>query len=95
MLYYDRIDVSGGININKISASNECNICQYWHFSDKGFNFQPYVCNGCNDVLMMSMSLSSIAILNINGVDYLCIINGISKSEAENLLQKADLNEKS
>ena len=24
----------------------ERNICQYWHFLDKGFNFQPYFCNG-------------------------------------------------
>ena len=32
--------------------------------------------------------------LNINGADYRCIITWISKSEAVNLLQKADLNEK-
>ena len=31
----------------------------------------------------------------MNGVDYRCIINGVSTSEAINLLQKADLNEKS
>ena len=29
MLYYDRIDVSGRININKICASKECGICHY------------------------------------------------------------------
>ena len=44
---------------------------------------------------MMSMSLSGIDILNIEGADYCCIISGISKSEAVNLLQKADLKEKS
>ena len=27
MLYYDRIDVSEGIDINKTSASKECDIC--------------------------------------------------------------------
>ena len=27
MLYYDRIDVSEGIDVNKTSASKECNIC--------------------------------------------------------------------
>ena len=32
MLHYDRIDVSEGININKISASKECDICHYWYF---------------------------------------------------------------
>ena len=44
---------------------------------------------------MMSMNLSDIAILNINCVNYRCIIILIRKSEAINLLQKADLNEKS
>ena len=29
MLYYDRIDVSEGIDINKRSASKECNIYHY------------------------------------------------------------------
>ena len=29
MLYYDRIDVSEGIDINKTNASKECAICHY------------------------------------------------------------------
>ena len=57
MLYYDRFDVSQGIDVNKTSESKECDICHYWYFLDKGFNFQPHVCNGCHDVLMMSMNL--------------------------------------
>ena len=44
---------------------------------------------------MMSMNLSDIAILNIKGSDYRCIISGISKSEAIILIQNADLTEKS
>ena len=44
---------------------------------------------------MMSMNLSHIAILSINDLDYRCIINGISKNEVLNLLQKTDINEKS
>ena len=43
----------------------------------------------------MSISLSNIVILNFNRVDYCCILTGISKDEAVNLLQIADLNEKS
>ena len=48
------------------------------------------VCNGCHNVLMMPMNLGDIAYLNINSADYRCIINGISKSQAVNLLQKAE-----
>ena len=29
MLYYERIDISEGIHVNKTSASKECNICHY------------------------------------------------------------------
>ena len=40
------------------------------------------------------MNINNIAILNIGGVNYCCIINEISKVEAINLLQIATLNEK-
>ena len=43
---------------------------------------------------MISMNLSDIAILNIKGSGYHCIISGISKSEAINLMQNTDLIEK-
>ena len=32
MIYYDRIDVSEGVNITKTNASKECDVCPYWHF---------------------------------------------------------------
>ena len=32
MIYYDRIDVSEGIDVNKTSKSKEEEICQYWQF---------------------------------------------------------------
>ena len=50
---------------------------------------------GHHDLLMKSMNLSDIAILNIKGSDYRCITNLISKNEAINLMQNADLTEKS
>ena len=65
MLHYDRIYVSEGIDINKTSTLKKCDICYYWYFLDKKFNFQPDVCNRCHDVLMMSVNLNNIAILNV------------------------------
>ena len=91
---YDRIDVSEGIDVNKTSASKECNICHYWYFLNYSFTFQPNVCNRCHDLLMVSMNLSNTAILNIKGSNYRCIISLISKKEAINLMQNADLTEK-
>ena len=43
----------------------------------------------------MSLNLSNIAILNIKGSDYRCIISLISKNKAIKLLQNDDLTEKS
>ena len=43
----------------------------------------------------MSINLDDIAILDMNDVDYRCNFTGISKKEAVNLLQNADLSEKS
>ena len=37
LLCYDRIDVSEGTDINKRSASKQCNICHCGYFLDKAF----------------------------------------------------------
>ena len=95
MLYYDRIGVSEGIDVNKTSASKECDICHYCYFCyflNYSVTFQPNVCNRCHDLLI---NLSNIAILNIKDSDYCCIISLISKNEAINLMQNANLIEKS
>ena len=94
MLYYDRIDVSQGIDVNKTSVSQDYDVCHYWYFLNYSFKLQPNICNRCHDLLMMSMNLSDIAILNIKGSVYCCIIILISKNEDINLLQNADLTEK-
>ena len=87
MLYYDRIEVSERIDVNKTRASKEYDICHYWYFLNYNFTFQPNVCNRCHDLLMMSISVSDIAILNIKGSDYYYIIRLISK-KALKLLKK-------
>ena len=94
MLYFDRIDVSEWIDVNKTGKSAECDIRHYWYFLNKDFKFQPNICNRCHDLLMMSMNLSDIAILNIKASDYHCIISLINKNEAINLMQNSDLTEK-
>ena len=86
MLPFDRIDVSEGTDINKASELKECDICHYWYFLNYSFKFQPNVCNKCHDLLMMPTNLSNMAILNIKGVDYRSIVNGISKGQAINLM---------
>lgn len=43
---------------------------------------------------MMYIYLNVIAVLNIDAVNYCCVFNGISKSEAKNSLENANLNKK-
>ena len=93
VLYFHRIDVSQGIDVNKTSASKECDICHYWYFLCYTFKFQPNVCNRCHDLLMF-MNLRDITMLNIKGSDYCYIISLISKNEAINLMQNSDLTKK-
>ena len=39
MLYFDRIDVSEGIDVNKSRESKDCDICYYLYFQIKDLNF--------------------------------------------------------
>ena len=94
MLQCDRIDVSEGIGINKTGESKECILCHYWYFKDVGDKFQPYVCNGCHAVSMMADELKNIAILNAKGVDYNCILWGISKNDVVDRLNNSVLEDK-
>ena len=70
MLYFDRIDISERIDVNKTSESKECDICHCWYFLDKGCKFQPDVCKSCDDLLMISVKLKDIAFLDIENTDY-------------------------
>ena len=84
IIYYDRINVSEGIDVNKTSASKEWRICHYWYILNWSFRFQPVVCNRCHILLMMSINLSNIAILKIIGPDYCSFISLISRNKAIN-----------
>ena len=70
MLEYDRIDISEGIDFNKISASKKCDICHYYYFKNIGFKYEPYLCNGCHDLIQKTMSFNDVAIVYVEGSVY-------------------------
>ena len=82
MLQYEKTDASEGVDVNKTSASKECDLCHYWFFKDVGLKFEEHVCNGCHDLLRMAYSLKNIAILSTKGATFRCLLMGISKNEA-------------
>ena len=87
MLRYQNIDVSEGIDVNKTSASKECELCRYWFFKDVGFKFEEHVCNRCHDLLMMAHSLKNIAILKAKEATFRCLLMNISKNKAFKIFQ--------
>ena len=43
MLRYQKVYVSERIDVNKTSASKECELCHYWFLKDIGFKFKVNV----------------------------------------------------
>ena len=70
------------------------NAFSYWHFKDVEFKFETHVCNECHNILMTANELKNIAILNVKGVDFMCILWGISRDEAVNRLNNSVLEDK-
>ena len=86
MLEYDRIDVSKGIDVNKTILSKECDICHYWYFKDIRFKHEPYLCNGCHDLMQKVMSLNNVAIVYVNESTYRIHFWYVSKDDAINIM---------
>ena len=82
MMQYNKINISEGIDVNKISASKESELYHYWFFKDIVYKFEEHVCNKCHDLLMMTNSLKDIARLSTKGATFRCILMGISKNGA-------------
>ena len=94
MLEYHRIDISEGIDINKTSASKECDICHYWYFKDIGFKYEPYLCNGCHDLMQKAMSFNDVAIVYVKGSAYRIHFQYMSKDDAISVMNHSNLNNK-
>ena len=90
MLEYDRIDISEGIDINKCKeTSKECNLCKFYYFSDKNFNYGSYLCDGCYDMSTKAVNMQNLAIINHNGNCYRVIFAFMTKKDAYNLIKNA------
>ena len=94
MLEHDRIDISEGIDINKANASKKCDICCYWYFLDKNFNYEPYLCNGCHDLMQKVINFNDVFIVSIKGNDCRILFWYMSKDDAKNIVKTFNLNEK-
>ena len=69
-------------------------ICHYYHFLYKGFTYEPYLCNGCHDLMQKAINFNDVVIVFINGSDYRIYFWNMSKNDAINIIKIFDLNEK-
>ena len=94
MLENDRIDVSEGIDVNKTNASKECDICHFWYFLEKEFKFEPYLCNGCYDLMQKAMNFNDVPLVSAKVSDYRIRFWYMSKDDAINIMKNSNLHEK-
>ena len=87
VLEYDRIDISEGIDVNKTSASKECDIFHYRSFKDSSFRYEPYPCYGCHDLMQK-------AIVYIKGSAYNIHFWYMSKDDTINIMNNSNLVDK-
>ena len=69
MPYYDRIDISKGIDHAKIKNSKEHMNCHY-SFFNHGFKFQHNICNGCHDLTMVIIVILFMILTNLKQFIY-------------------------
>ena len=77
MLEHDRIPISEGND-----ASKKCDICPYWYFKDIGFKYEPYLCNGCHDLMQEAISFNDVASVYVKRSVYRIHFWYMSKDDA-------------
>ena len=92
MLYYDKIDISKGIDPNKSYNHKECVTCHCLFFNH-GFKFQGSIWKSGHDLTILSLHINDIAIITAKNIDYHCISHKISKYEAINLLKDSTVHD--
>ena len=90
MLEYDRTDTSEGIDINKTNALKECDICHYWYCKNIGFQYEPYLCNDCHDLMQKAMNFNDVAIVSVKGSDCKIHFWYKSKDDAINIMNNSE-----
>ena len=78
----------------KTNASKKCEMYHYWCLLDKNFNYEPYFCNGCPDLMQKAMNFNDIAIVSIKENHYRIHFWYMSNDDAISIMNNSNLNEK-
>ena len=94
MLEYDIIDISEGVDINETSLSKECHICHCWYFKNIGFKYEPYLCNGCHNLMQKATSFNNVAVAYVKGSAYKINFWYMSQNDEINIMNDSNLVDK-
>ena len=60
-------------------------------FKDVSFKYEPYLCNGCHDLMQKAMSFNDVAIVYVKGSAYRIHFWYMSKDDAINIMNGSNL----
>ena len=66
----------------------------FLYFLDKNFNYQKYLCNGCQDMSIKAISMQNLAIVYHRGNAYCVNFTFMSRNDAYNLIKIANIVDK-
>ena len=95
MLEYDRIDLSEGVDVKECNkTSRKCNLCKFYYFLNKIFNYQTYLCDGYHDISIKATSMQKLAIIYHRGNAYRINFVFMSENDAFNLIKNSNIIDK-
>ena len=63
-------------------------------FKDIGFRYEPYLCNGCHELMQKAMSFNNVAIAYVKGSACRIHFLYVSKNDAINIMNGSNLTDK-
>ena len=64
-------------------------------FLRQGFKYEPYLCDGCHNLIQRAIHFNYVAIISVKGSDCRMHFRYMSKDYAINIMKNSHLNEKS
>ena len=61
-------------------------LCHYWYFSNENFSYNPYLCDGCYNIMQKSNDSKNIATVRIKKCVYRIYFLVMSKHKAKKLM---------
>ena len=80
--------------MSKKNPSKKCDICHYWYFLGKIFNYELYLCNGCHYLMQKAMNFNDVGIIYVKERAYKIHFRYMSKDDAISIMNNSDLDNK-